>query len=143
MGETRSPEGYFDYFESICQSATDFDRMGEITANTHPCSTRVVSGHGFPTSPTVSMRSSKTYYRFTEMGIYVAVVGKGLETDKAETWILLLAGCHAKLTKRDDQSPTSSSPVMTARYTMYVQKALNLNKGVNSVFPRLCAIQLR
>jgi hypothetical protein len=49
---------------------------------------------------------------------------------------------HAVLTKGDDQSPTSSSPVLTARYTMYVQKALNLNKGVNSVFPRLCAIQL-
>jgi hypothetical protein len=31
---------------------------------------------------------------------------------------------------RDDQSPTSSSPVLTARCTMYAQKALNLNKGV-------------
>jgi hypothetical protein len=44
----------------------------------------------------------------------------------------------------DDQSPTSSSPVLTARCTMYVQKALtvNLNKGVKLCLSKIVGIIL-
>jgi hypothetical protein len=42
----------------------------------------------------------------------------------------------------DDQSPTSSSPVLTARCTMYVQKALNLNKGVKLWLSKIVGIIL-